>query len=109
MSIYELDIEDPSNADALANALDECASDGNFSNQAQVFLKSCASIIRAQIPVPVPQKVGAVVKTDQGVFLRWTYDAHSINPWIMASDVDTYLRTDEIGRIIEVLQPGVDL
>lgn len=71
--------------------------------------------LSAQLPIPVPVKVGAVVKTEMPVrgprfFIRWAWDVSTTEPWIEHGDHDlsTY-RTDQIGRITEVLSPGVDL
>ena len=66
-----------------------------------------------QIPIPTPVKIGAVVRTVEAgatrTFVRWTYDAHSVSPWFEANDHEEPYRTDQIGRITEVLSPGVDL
>lgn len=75
-----------------------------------------AKALAPQIPIPVPVKVGAVVRTlgafaplDQPVtFVRWALDHFTHSPWLQANS-DTPYRTDEIGRITEVLSPGVDL
>lgn len=78
--------------------------------------KALQKQLQPQIPIPVPVKVGAVVRTlgafaplDQPVtFVRWALDHFTHSPWLQANS-DTPYRTDEIGRITEVLSPGVDL
>jgi len=75
-----------------------------------------AERLSMQIPIPVPVKVGAVVRAEttdarsSRVYLRWAWEVATTEPWIEHGDHDlkTY-RTDEIGRITEVLSPGVDL
>jgi hypothetical protein len=73
-----------------------------------------------QTPIPVPTKIGAVVRTTfrdapgaynptDGVFIRWARDSRTLSPWIAASEHEQPYRTDEIGRIVEVLSEGVDL
>lgn len=64
-----------------------------------------------QRPIPVPVKIGAVVRAgDLGeVYLRWAYDNHTHSPWVAAGNHEQPCRTDEIGRITEVLSTGVDL
>ena len=112
MSTYSLDIEDPADAKALVNVLLEAASDGNYSVDIQTLLKSYASSISAQVPIPVPEHIGAVVCTEGSpsghkTFIRWTYDMHSTSPWIAANDADETYRTDMIGRITKVRSAGV--
>lgn len=75
-----------------------------------------AATLEKQLPIPVPEKIGAVVRTvgafaplDQPVtFVRWALDHFTVSPWLQANS-DTPYRTDEIGRITKVLAPGVDL
>jgi hypothetical protein len=67
-----------------------------------------------QLPARVPTKVGAVVRTEMPVrgpseFIRWAPDTRTHSPWIQAADHEHPYRTDEIGRITEVLSEGVDL
>lgn len=97
MSTYELDDHDIS---VILNDL---------SGHDSAMANEIADRIRAQIPIPAPVKVGAVVRTDSSNYLRWTYDMHSNEPWVLCNSVDETFRTDEIGRITEVLSPGVDL
>lgn len=107
MATYELDDQDATYVvEVLAVRASQQASE-------------LADRIRAQIPIPVPVKIGAVVRTygtfaDDGpdagaVFLRWATDNHTHSPWIEAGNHEQPYRTDEIGRITEVLSPGVDL
>lgn len=108
MSKYELSYPDE-DARIVASLMDlVLESPMSLANHSRELLTGLRDAIRAQIPIPVPVKIGAVVKTDQGVFLRWTCDAHSVEPWIAANDVGTILRTDDIGRITEVLTHGFD-
>lgn len=104
MATYELDDQDAAYVvEVLAVRASQQASE-------------LADRIRAQIPIPVPVKIGAVVRTlgafaplDQPVtFVRWALDHFTHSPWLQANS-DTPYRTDEIGRITEVLSPGVDL
>ena len=102
MSTYELDDHD-------VQRILECLPDTQMD-------KDIRDRIITQIPIPVPVKVGAVVRTlgaisplDQPVtFVRWALDHFTHSPWLQANN-DTPFRTDEIGRITEVLSPGVDL
>lgn len=96
MSTYELD-------DEMVRAWLQGHPDGNFS-----------SALREQLPLPVPTKLGAVVRTvgspeGYSAFIRWTHDVHSTSPWVPVNDVDVTCRTDRIGRITEVLSEGVDV
>lgn len=66
--------------------------------------------LRRQIPIPVPTLVGAVVRTDQGVFVRVRRDNEHLKEWFHDHpDTITFTTTGEIGRIAEVLSEGVDL
>lgn len=76
--------------------------------------------VRSQIPVPVPARIGAVVLTNGATdnrltsgnnyyFVRWAYDSATTSPWIEAGNHEEPYRTDAIGRITEVLSPGVEL
>jgi hypothetical protein len=73
--------------------------------------------LKKQLPIPVPTKIGAVVETTNhtaqisiGTFLRWAMDTQNAEPWVCVGDqsLGTY-RSDDIGRITEVLSEGVDL
>lgn len=73
-----------------------------------------AELLGKQIPIPVPTKIGAVVRTDHPnfdvpVFIRWAYDSRTHSPWVSANDHETPYRTNEIGRILDVPFEGVDL
>lgn len=73
-------------------------------------LLSAVAALEKQIPIPVPTKLGAVVRTEEGVFVladpesevRWARPAgpHYSPDWMACG---------QIGRIIEVLSEGVDL
>lgn len=73
-----------------------------------------AMALKDQVPIEVPQHIGAVVATDAPVagrivYIRWAQDSRTHSPWIAANDHEQPYRTDEIGRITEVLSLGVDL
>lgn len=77
-------------------------------------LLTAVAALEEQIPLSPPTKVAAVVRTampirGSSVFIRWATDHHTTSPWIQASDHEQPYRTDEIGRISEVLSEGVDL
>lgn len=119
MSLYQLDMDD-SDAPDLAALIDEAASDGALTSRHRLMLETLASTIRAQIPIPVPSKIGAVVQTTHrdspgairstdGAYIRWALDSRTTSPWIAASDHEEPYRTDQIGRIVRVLSEGVDL
>lgn len=107
MSKYELDDHDIS---VILNDL---------SGHDSAMANEIADRIRAQIPIPVPVKIGAVVLTNgatdkrltsgNNYFVRWAYDNATTSPWIEAGNHEEPYRTDAIGRITEVLSPGVDL
>lgn len=103
MSAYELD-------DDLVR---QCLHNGGSS-----LPQYLANALTLQLPLPTPMKIGAVVQTggfpsaqtpEPTVFIRWATDGHTVSPWIEASDHERPYRTDEIGRIVEVLSEGVDL
>jgi hypothetical protein len=71
-------------------------------------------VLRPQVPIPVPQGIGAVVVTDaevvgRAIYIRWAHDNATTSPWIAAGNHEEPYRTDEIGKIIEVLSEGVDI
>lgn len=103
MSTYELD---DAELDALLDLL---------RTRASGWSANLARKLEEQRPVPVPVKVGAAVRTEppwsgveSAVFVRWSWDTHTHSPWILAGNHEIPYRTDEIGRIVEVLSPGVD-
>lgn len=69
-----------------------------------------ADALKAQIPIPAPVKIGAVVRTSEPnyTYTRWALDSISNTPWIDAADGEQR-STERLGRITEVLSPGVDL
>lgn len=82
------------------------------------LIAALISDLKPQIPIPTPPMVGAVVRTSgfpsafapaPASFIRWATDHHTTSPWIEAGDHEQPYRTDEIGRITEVLSEGVDL
>lgn len=66
-----------------------------------------------QVPVPVPTGLGAVVRTDKGIFVRADRvirdDQHTwYRPSGMTEERPFIWYTDhEIGRVLNVLSPGV--
>lgn len=100
MSKYELDDHDIS---VILNDL---------SGHDSAMANEIADRIRAQIPIPVPVKIGAVVRAMEGgiprTYLRWAYDSHTHEPWQLVNTDETF-RTEDVGRITEVLSPGVDV
>ncbi|HEY3559696.1 MAG TPA: hypothetical protein VGL05_19640 [Kribbella sp.] len=64
--------------------------------------------LEKQLRIPVPTKIGAVVRTSEGVFvLADPVDARS---WYLpGSTSDDWKLPGEIGRVTEVLSEGVDL
>lgn len=77
-------------------------------DQDALFLK-----LEAQVPLPTPTNVGAIVRTEDGfnggLYLRWAHDNATTSPWVQVGNHEQPYRTDEIGRITEVLSEGVDL
>lgn len=76
--------------------------------------RALAAALKAQVPVDVPSRIGAVVVTDlpavgRVVYIRWAQDSRTHSPWIAANDHEQPYRTEDIGRITEVLFVGVDL
>lgn len=116
MSKYELELNDDQ-AESLIKVLEYAAAPGDLSGFSSDLALSAAASLRGQIPIPVPVKIGAVVKTDSklcapdlSVFLRWASDEQTNHPWILREELDRKpYSTEEIGRITEVLSPGVDL
>lgn len=97
MSIYELDDHD---VQMILSALGERNS--NMS-------KELRERILAQMPLPAPTNVGAVVRTESGLYIRWAWKGRTSSPWIAAGNHEQPYRTDEIGRITEILSPGVEV
>lgn len=97
MSKYELDTPD----EVVKELIGDLVAAGGYGEVVRQ--------LRAQIPIPAPVKIGAVVRTTTGDYVRWAYDAHTHEPWLAANTADDTHRTDAIGRITEVLSPGVDL
>lgn len=117
MAKYELDLNDDQ-AESLIKVLEYAAEPGDLSGFSSDLALSAAASLRGQIPIPVPVKVGAVVKAigmygdgpdASATFIRWAPDSRTHSPWIEAGNHEAPYRTDEIGRITEVLSPGVDL
>lgn len=92
MATYELD-------DEVVRAWLEGHPDGNL-----------ASSLREQLAVPAPSKVGAIVRATYAgsVFVRWAVEELTTSCWIDVQDGE-FVSTERLGRITEVLAPGVDL
>jgi hypothetical protein len=102
MSAYEIDDEDLS---YLLTLLEERAT-------AQAL--DLRQRLAVQRPIPVPVKIGAMVKTHtemvgDRVFLRWAWDSVTHEPWIEPQNQEQTYRTEDIGRITEVLSSGHDM
>lgn len=66
--------------------------------------------ISKQTPVPLPEKVGAVVESGDGTFyIRWAYDSHTHNPWIMAVNHENPIKSEDLPLITKVHFEGVDI
>lgn len=97
-------------------------------NNGDLFPPGLQPLLRtmaAQIPRPVPTKLGAVVRCDvqltaeeTTLFVRWNASADHPYPWIQAGansrrqllDYNQETKSNsQIGRISEVLFEGVDL
>lgn len=76
-------------------------------------LTDLLTALEPQVPIPVPLGVGAIVRTEHpnigGLFLRWAPDNATHSPWIPVGNHEDPYRTDQIGRITEVLTPGLIL
>jgi hypothetical protein len=69
-----------------------------------------ATELEKQIPVQLPEKVGAVVESSDGTFyIRWATDSHTHHPWIMALDHENPIRSEDLPLITKVHFEGVDL
>lgn len=80
----------------------------------QPEINDMQAVLRPQVPVEVPQCVGAMVRTldqvgNSGVYIRWATDRHTTSPWIRQSAHEKPYRTMDIGRIVKVLAHGVEL
>jgi hypothetical protein len=72
-----------------------------------------AALLESQRPIPVPVKIGAVVRAEMPTrglmtLIRCDFDSENPTPWIGRLG-QSWHRTDKIGRIVEVLSPGVDI
>lgn len=70
-------------------------------------------MLAEQIPIPLPAKIGAIVRTESEAFLRAD---GSTTPWICIRmpgvafvERPDWLADAQLGRVIEVLSEGVDL
>lgn len=101
---YEINIDE---AEARALVYD-------LSNDGSDLEKAVADQLASQLPpaIPAPTRIGAVVRTEIGEFVRAD---GSGTPWIRAivkglfTERPDWLADDQIGRITEVLSEGVDL
>lgn len=102
--IYELVLM-PWQRDTLLEGLDK---------DLRQWAQPVAQQIRNQIPIPVPTKIGAVVRTESG--RAYVRADGSTTPWISVRlpgvafiETPDWLGDEVIGRITEVLSEGVDL
>lgn len=106
-------IKDLSDDDAkvFANAMDVVLESAlALAKDTRSILSSARDQVRNQIPVELPERVGAVVQSNDGqYFLRWSYDAHTTQPWIAAVDLDNPIRSEDLPLITKVHFMGVDL
>lgn len=67
-----------------------------------------ANALNVQLPAPVPLNIGAVVRTENRIFVRTAGLEQSHCWWDFTNHVGWF--TDEqLGRVVEVLSEGVDL
>lgn len=98
MSTYELDDE------KVRLIVDTVVSQNTRHGDAWVSLQLA---MKDQLPLPVPQKIGAIVKTDKGVYVRWAIDS-SAYPWFeLGLEGGDMLEIHQIGRIKEVPFEGL--
>jgi hypothetical protein len=103
----ELEDED---AAVLANLVDVVLSAPiSLANHSRQLLVQMRDSVREQIPLAVPAKVGAVVRTDRGVFVRTDLDNPSTKEWRQPEPDGLWWDTEGIGRIVAVLSEGVEL
>lgn len=70
--------------------------------------REIADRLEAQVPKPIPTKIGAVVRTSEGVFVL--ADPVDARGWFPPGGTSDAWRTPgAIGKVIEVLSEGVDL
>jgi hypothetical protein len=73
-------------------------------------------VLHEQLPLPVPAKIGAVVRVGQPVYgnvvwirLSPAGSGRREFQWVGLNDPDTAVSSEKLGRITEVLSEGVDL
>jgi hypothetical protein len=72
------------------------------------FLHDFANQVSAQRPQPLPTKLGAVVHTKEGIFVRRIGTDNRDRVWWRVPDGD-WLTNSEVGPVLRVLSEGVDL
>lgn len=72
------------------------------------MLHDMANKIQNQKPIPLPTKLGAVVHTKQGIFVRRIGNDNRDRVWWRVPDGD-WLSNSEVGPVLRVLSEGVDL
>lgn len=97
MSKYELDDD----------MVRQATSNGVASEDRLAALDAIQDALKGQARLPIPGDIGAIVQTDNGRYFRWTYDMHSHNPWAELNNVDAQVSSEQLGRITEVLFPGL--
>lgn len=71
-------------------------------------LQSAVMALEEQIPIPVPTKIGAVVRTESGDVFTLT-SAHRLTDLVWIAPNGFHAVPEAIGRITEVLSEGVDI
>jgi hypothetical protein len=71
-------------------------------------INRAATALRPQVPIPIPTKIGAVVRTESGDVFTLT-SAHRLTDSVWIAPNGFHAAPEEIGRITEVLSEGVDL
>lgn len=103
MSTYELD-------DGLVRAFVSTLESATDHDNLGVALahKNLGEALQGQLPIPVPTKIGAVVRTESGDVFTLT-SAHRLTDSVWIAPNGFHAVPEAIGRITEVLSEGVDL
>jgi hypothetical protein len=111
MAEYKIERNDEDMRQLVGVLMDAAEDAGGFTTATRSLFQELAGELGKQIPIPAPLGVGAVGRTEHpfigGLFLRWAPDNATHSPWIAVGNHETPYRTDEIGRITEVLTPGL--
>lgn len=68
--------------------------------------REIADRLDAQVPLDVPTKIGAVVRTSEGVFVL--ADGVDARHWYLSGGVEDWRTPGDLGHILAVLSEGVD-